>query len=140
MKADWMTKDEAKSIAWAKLSDEQLKADWGFSEYTIAQIRKSAKHIQEISAKKINGMRVPTQLAMYVMHAQARKSRDYHYILDVASGQILQRIYVSNGAWVENRPENSYEIALGMSDIPVRPTYRDLLESIVEQMRSQGDA
>ena len=41
---------------------------------------------------------------------------------------------------MENQPENSYELALGMSDIPERPTFRDLLESFIDQIRGQGAA
>ena len=138
IKSEWLTDGERRHVELAKKTDEQLKAEFGFSDYSISQIRKSAKHVEEISQGRINGMRVPTHRTMYLMHAQARKSRDYHYLIDRETGQIFSKIYVSRGAWVEGRPANSYELSLGMSDIPERPTYRDLLESFIEQMRAQG--
>jgi hypothetical protein len=137
IKTEWLSKEEIRNLQLAKKSDDELKAEFGLSDYSISQIRKSEKHIQEISLQRINGLRVPTHMAMYLMHAQACKSRDYHYLIDRETGQIIQRIYVSAGAWVDHRPENSYELSLGMSDIPERPTYRDLLESFVEQMGAQ---
>jgi hypothetical protein len=137
IKSEWLTEEERRNVELAKKSDEQLKAEFGISNYSVSQIRKSAKHIKSISRTSINGLRTPTHMAMYLMHAHARKSRDYHYLLDRDTGQILSKIYVSRGAWVEDRPANSYELSLGMSDIPERPTYRDLLESFIEQMRAQ---
>ena len=138
IKSEWLKDDERRNAKLAEQSDEQLKAEMGFSDYSISQLRRSAKHIQEISKKRINGQRVPTHQAMYLMHAQARKSRDYHYLIDRDTGQIISKIYISVGAWVEGRPANSYELSLRMSDIPEKPTYRELLESFVEQMMAQG--
>jgi len=140
IKAEWLSDGERRNIQLATKSDDELRAEYGFSDHLISQIRKSAKHIEEISQQSINGLRVPTHMAMYLMHAQAHESRDYHYLLDANSGQIFQRIYVSKGAYVNHHPENSYELSLGMSDIPEKPTYRDLLESFIDQMRSQGVA
>ncbi|MFA5410141.1 MAG: hypothetical protein WC343_15305 [Bacilli bacterium] len=140
LKSEWLTRDERQNLKLNSMDDEQLKSEFGFSEYSIEQIRKSARRIKEISSEFVNGLRVPSHRSMYVMHAQAHESRDYHYLIDRETGQIITKVYVSRGAWVENQPENSYELALGMSDIPERPTYRDLLESFIDQMRGQGAA
>lgn len=137
MKGEWLTDEERRNVELAKKSDEELKTEFGFSEYNITGIRKSARHLKEISEKFVNGKRVPSHRTLYVLHTQARESRDYHYIIDARSGQIINKIYVSRGAYVVGHPENSYELSLGMSDIPERPTYRDLLESFIEQMRAQ---
>lgn len=137
IKSEWLSGDEIRNLKLNMMGDEQLKNEFGFSDYSIGQIRKSARHIKLISSEIINGLRVPTHMSMYLMHAQASKSRDYHYLIDRQTGQIIQKIYVSRGSWVEDRPENSYELSLGMSDIPERPTYRDLLESFIDQMRAQ---
>lgn len=137
IKAEWLTDEERKNVKLNEMDDEQLKNEFGFSDYSIKQIRKSAKHVEEISTEIINGLRVPTHRALYVIHSQARDSREYHYLIDRETGQIITKVYVSHGAWVENRPENSYELSLGF--IHGRATYRDLLESFIEQMRAQGN-
>lgn len=138
IKNEWLKDSERRDVKLDTMSDEKLAAEFGFSDYSIAQIRKSAKHIRQISQERINGLRVPTHRAMYLMHAQARKSREYHYLINQETGDIIDKVYISCGSWVDRRPENSYELSLGMSDIPEKPTYRDLLESFVEQMFAQG--
>lgn len=138
IKSEWLTKDELMDLEFDNQTDEQLNKNYGFTEYSISRIRSTAKHIREISSGKINGMRVPTHRALYLIHAQAKRSRDFHFFIDMDTGDYITKVYVSPGSWVEGKPKNSYEISLMMSDIPANPTYRELLESIINQMKAMS--
>lgn len=139
IKSQWLSREERMNLKFDNQTDEQLIRNFGFTEYRINQIRKTARHIRRISAHRINGMRVPTHESMKKIRSQARDSRDYHFLIDRSTGRIRRIVYCPVGSLLSNQPPDCYEISLGMSDIPPNPSYRSLIESIVDQMILQGD-
>jgi hypothetical protein len=139
LKSQWLSKEERINLEYDTQTDDKLVTVFGFTDYRIKEIRKNANHIRKISSTWITGMHVPTHESMRKIRNQARESRDYHFLIDQATGRINRMVYCPQGSWLSNKPPRTYEITLGMSDIPPNPSYRDLLESIVDQMISQGD-
>lgn len=137
IKKEWLTEEEQRYLKLSQESDEILSNYYGLSHISIEEVRKTAKRLERLSSKYINGMRVPTHRALYLMHAQLKRSRDFHYFIEAKTGNIDLKVYCQPGSWVDNEPEGTYEISLSISNIGENSTYRDLLESVITQMEGQ---